>query len=175
MTEISFHTEERDGVQLFFVSESLGEKSHTHTGVMRTHVMNTHTHLHTYLSDRTWLLTYFPIYPKETSSGFFLWSSSSLFPDFPLSFLSPPLPLSLQSSVNAFTHRHTDPDTHTPLSRCLSCHLPPSLSPLTHTCTRSEWRLANFYTAGNCSATPPLSFPSLSLPPCITLKVSPPH
>lgn len=47
VTEITFHTEERDGAQLFFVSESLGGKSSTHTRVMQTHPCNAHTHTHT--------------------------------------------------------------------------------------------------------------------------------
>lgn len=42
MTEITFHTEETAGAQLFFVSES---RKKSHTGVMQTHACNEHTHL----------------------------------------------------------------------------------------------------------------------------------
>lgn len=52
-------------------------------------------------------------------------------------------------------------------------HLPPLLSPLTHTCTRSEWQQANFYTAGNCLATPPHFASPPSLP--TSLDISLPH
>lgn len=129
MTEITFHTEERDGVQLFFVSESLREKSRTLKPGRCKHVTCTHTN--TYLSDRTWLFIYISIYPRDTNTGFFPLSC-------PPFLSSPPLPLPLHRSVKALTHRRTDPDTYTPLSRCLSRHLPPSLSPLTHTCMHTH-------------------------------------
>ena len=131
-TEITFRTHGREMEFNFSLSQKVWrKKSRTRTGVMQTHT-------HTYLSDRTWLLTYFPIYPRETNAGLFLCSSSSDFLDLPLShppFLSPPLPFSstaLGRSVHTQTHgsRHTHSSLPLPLSPS------PSLSlslPLTHT------------------------------------------
>lgn len=84
------------------------------------------------------------------------------FPSFLPSF---PLLLSLSLYTARSKRSHTDARilTHTLLSPVAS----PDISPRTHTCTRSEWQLANFYTAGNCFATPPTLLP-LSLSPCIS-------
>lgn len=98
---------------------------------MQTHscTVQTHTHTLTFQTEHGSSLISTFIHKKEISA------SSSILPFHSfLNFLflallsSPPL----HCSVKAFTHRHTDPDTYTPLSRCLSRHLPPSLSPLTH-------------------------------------------
>lgn len=185
MTDYFPHTQGRDGV--FFVSESLGEKSlHSRRGDANTFHAVSHalTHSYTYLSDRTWLCTYFSINPPKNKQTTATSSSPSswLLPGFPFlspsSFLSclppffpsfrPRLPLSLRQPVGAFTRRRTGPDARTPLSRYLSPS--PSLPPLTHACTHSEWQLANFYTAGSCLATPCPT--TLSPPLCLSLFLS---
>ena len=164
VTEITFSTERRDGAQLFFVSQSLEEKSHT---PVHTHTQ-TPTYTFTFQTEHVSFLIFPFVHRKQTQVSSFL--------PFPLLLAllpSPPLPPSLCRSVKAFTHGHTHPDTYTPLSRCLSRHLPPSQSSLVHTSTHTrtcrEWQVANFYTAGNCLSTPPPPICSpLSLSPCIS-------
>lgn len=153
------HTEDRDGVQLLFVSESLGEKSHTHTvHVTHTHrhtqIQYTHRHTLTFQTEHGSSL-HCNIYPPETNS-----TSSSL----SLTLLHPPLLLPPQRWAKAFAHRNTNPDTHTctPLSPAASRHRPPSLSPpCTH--THTEWRAANFSATRTLLGDPSYCSTSLSL------------
>lgn len=109
------------------------------------------------------------ISPKQNCS-FLLFSCGSPFPHNhsacpPFLVLSPgfstPLAQADQTQTHWSWHIHS------------TLHLPPLLSPLTHTCTRSEWQQANFYTAGNCLATPPHFASPPSLP--TSLDISLPH
>lgn len=167
VTEITFHTEDRDST--FLCLRKSGGKSPTLTLEWCKHIpRNAHTHLpfrqnmapHSFprLSTRN---------KQRLLSLLFLFTLSW--------FSSLPRSLFLYSTRSKRPHTDTRIPTHTHSSLPFaSRHLPPSLSPLIHTCTRSEWQLANFYTTGNCLATPPFCFPppSLSLP--ASLNISPP-
>lgn len=136
------------------------KKSHTRTGVMQTH-----THTLTFQTEHGSSLISPFIHEKRTPVSFSALPLQTFSIFLFLTLLSS-LPLSLfplQCSVEVFTHRRTDPDTHTPLSRYLSSHLPPSLSLSPPSHTRSEWQPASFHTAGNCSATPRHSASPLAL------------
>lgn len=146
VTDYFPHTQGRDGV--FFVSESLREKSlHSHHGDANTFHVVSHalTHSYTYLSDRTWLCTYFSINPPKNKQRplppllplrFFLVFLSS--PAFLLSFL-PSVPVSLFLSGTRSERSHADAriPTHALLSPVTSRHLLLSLPSLTHAHTRS--------------------------------------
>lgn len=153
VTDYFPHTQGRDGV--FFVSESLGEKSlHSRRGDANAFHVVSHalTHSSTYLSDRTWLCTYFSINPPKNKRrplppllplGFFLVFLSSpafLFPLLPSSFLSfPSVPVSLFLCGGRSERSHADAriPTCTLLSPVTSRHLLLSLPSLTHAHTRS--------------------------------------
>lgn len=153
MTDYFPHMQGRDGV--FFVSESLGEKSlHSRHGDANTfHVVShAHTHSYTYLSDRTWLCTYFSINPPKNKQrplppllplGFFLVFLSSRLPLSSPAFLLfsslPPVPVSLFLSGGRSERSHADAriPTRTLLSPATSRHLLLSLPSLTHAHTRS--------------------------------------
>ena len=83
-----------------------------------------------------------------------------------LSSLLPPLSAALCQSVHTQTHR----SRHTLFSPVASRNLPPTCSPLTR--TRSEWQIANFYTAGNRLVTPPFCSPLLTLSLSLHLLIS---
>lgn len=152
MTDYFPHTQGRDGV--FFVSESLGEKSlHSRRSDANTFHVVSHalTHSYTYLSDRTWLCTHFSTNPPKNKQrplppllplGFFLVFLSSRLPlsspAFLLSFLpSVPVSLFLSGSQSERSHADARIPTHTLLSPVTSRHPLLSLPSLTHAHTRS--------------------------------------
>lgn len=150
VTDYFPHTQGRDGV--FFVSESRGEKSlHSRRGDANAFHAVSHalTHSSTYLSDRTWLCTYFSINPPKNKQrplppllplGFFLVFLSSpafLFPLLPsslLSFLPSPSPsFSAAAGRSVHTQTHGSRRAHSSLPLPLAISFSPSPHSRMHT------------------------------------------
>lgn len=158
------HTWEGDGVQLFFVSESLEEKvPHSHRRDANTHThlpfrQNMAPHLFPHLSTRN---------ERRSLSLLFLFrpsQSSSFSPSFPLS----PSPFFLYSARSKCSHTDARIPTHTLLSpvTSLAISLPLSLSlpPHTHALSGSQPASTLQETA--------LRPPDTLLPPSLSLCIS---
>lgn len=137
-----FHTEDRDGAQLFFVSESSGEKSHTHT----LHVTHTHAHTHTHLSNRTWLLSL--LQHVSTRNKQRLLPLHSLLLSFTPPLLLPPQCFGQSVCTQERKSRHTHLCSSLPLP--LAIALPLLLPSHTH-----RGRPAKLYTTRNLLSDPP--------------------
>ena len=163
VTEITFSTERRDGAQLFFVSQSLEEKSHT---PVRTH---TNTHIHTYLSDRTCLFPYFPICPQETNAGIFFLAVSS--PSCPPS-LSPTPSLSMPLGQSVHTWTHTSWHIHSSLPLPLSPSPSLAVFPRPHVHTHAHMPRVAGSQLLHCRKLP-FDPPPSNLLPSLSLSLSP--
>lgn len=118
-------TERREMEFNFSLSQKVWGKSPTLTLGWCKHIHVTYKHTLTFQTEHGSSLISPFIHKKQIPASFSALPSHSAVISLFLALLSsPPLPLSLHRSVKAFTHRRTNPDTYTPLSRCLSRHLP---------------------------------------------------
>lgn len=159
--EIMFHTEDREGFNFSLFGKSGWKVPHSQwsdANTFHTHLpfrQNMAPHLFPHLSTRN----------KERFLSLVFLCTLFWFPSF-----SPSPLLSSPSFSTQSKRTHTDAQipTRTLLSPVASHHLPPSISPLTHT-----------HTTGNCLASPPHilipSTVSLSISHPVSLNISPPQ